>query len=92
MAQFKTDLKTYIKLLIETKFKEAHLSGGRTATWGSQEHITDLEKQIEEISRRKLRERIGSAKRSEWAKVESRLKAELRSAKRSAILQEKDEV
>ena len=70
--------------MVESKFRQAYLSGGRIAEFASEDHIKDLEEQIEEISRRKKREKIGSARRAEWAKVESRLRAELKAAKRKA--------
>jgi len=89
-------LYEFIKLTIlnESRAKQAYLSGGRISEWGSDDHIKDLEEQIEEISRRKSRESKGSARRAEWAKVESRLRAELKSAKRKAqvkALNEKEE-
>lgn len=90
----KKALKEFIDLVLkESKSaRNAYISGDRIAEWGSDEHIKDLEEQISEISRRKLREPRGSARRFEWARVESRLKAELKSARKNIkILKEKDE-
>lgn len=90
----KDTLTEYIKLMVEVKVREAHLTGGRVATWGAPEHVADLEEQIVEIQKRKSRHARGSAIRVEWAKVEARLRAELKSANHHAsqeiILSEKD--
>ena len=75
----KEALVEYIKLIVESRVREAHLTGGRISEWGSSEHIADLDEQI--------------AARAEWAKVEARLRAELKSAHRHAsqkMLSEKD--
>lgn len=91
----KDTLTEYIKLVVEVKVREAHLTGGRVATWGAPEHVADLEEQIVEIQKRKSRQSRGSATRAEWAKVEARLRAELKSARHHAsqkVLSEKDVV
>ena len=89
----KEALVEYIKLIVESRVREAHLTGGRISEWGSSEHIADLDEQIAEIQKRKSRHGRGSAVRAEWAKVEARLRAELKSAHRHAsqqMLSEKD--
>ena len=96
MVKSRQVLKDFIRLLVESKFKEAYLSGGEKTPWGSDAHIKYLEEQIAEISNRKQRERKGSVRRHEWAVVESRLKQELKSARHAAdknrnIINEKEE-
>jgi len=91
---FKKTLQQFIDLILkESKsIKNAYISGDRITEWGSEEHVIDLEEQIAEISRRKLREPRGSIRRYEWSRVESRLKTELKSArKKLKILKEKDQ-
>jgi hypothetical protein len=80
-------LEEYIKLIVESKVREAHLTGGRTVAWGAPDHLTDLEKQIAEIQQRKSRHPRGSAARADYSKVEARLRAELKSAQRHASTQ-----
>ena len=80
----KEALVEYIKLVVESKVREAHLTGGKISGWGSSKHIADLDEQIAEIQKRKSRHGRGSAARAEWAKVEARLKAELKSARHYA--------
>ena len=89
----KEALVEYIKLVVESRVREAHLTGDRVSEWGAPDHVADLEEQIAEIQKRKSRHGRGSAARAEWAKVEARLRAELKSAYRHAsqkMLSEKD--
>jgi len=77
-------LKEFIRLIVESKAKDAHLADGRVVEWGASEHINELVQQIAEIQRRKTRHSRGSAARADYAKVEARLRAELRSAQKHA--------
>ena len=47
----KEALVEYIKLIVESRVREAHLTGGRISKWGSSEHIADLDEQIAEIQK-----------------------------------------
>lgn len=82
MVQYNRTLKEFIKLIVESKIKDAHLSDGRVVEWGADEHISELLEQIAEIQRRKTRHSRGSAARADYAKVEARLRAELKSAQK----------
>jgi len=84
MIRSNRTLEEFIKLIVETKVRDAHLADGRIVTWGDSEHINELEQQIAEIQRRKVRHSRGSAARADYAKVEARLRAELRSARHQA--------
>ena len=77
-------LEEYIKLIVESKIKETSLSDGRNVAWGAPEHLMELEKHIAEIQHRKSRHPRGSAVRADYAKVEARLRAELKSARKHA--------
>lgn len=96
MIQSNRMLAEYIKLLVESKIKETSLSDGRRVTWGDPEHLEELERHIAEIQHRKSKHPRGSAIRADYAKVEARLRAELKSAHRHAghknknIITEKD--
>jgi len=90
MVQYNRTLKEFIKLIVESKIKDAHLSDGRVVEWGADEHISELLEQIAEIQRRKTRHSRGSAARADYAKVEARLRAELKSAQKHAGRRDKN--
>jgi len=93
MVQSNRTLKEFIKLIVESKTRSAHLRDGAVVEWGDPKHISDLEEQIASIQERKKRYGRGTAVRAEWAKVESRLRAELKSARKRAnqnLLSEED--
>jgi hypothetical protein len=88
-------LVEFVKLLVEKKLKEFQLSDGTVLEWGSNEHITALESQLSEIQHRKSKHPRGSSARADYRRVESRLRSELKSAKKAAEnrrLQEKQTV
>lgn len=81
-------LSEYIKLVVEShKIREADITGGK-APWGSQEHIEDLNRRIDDLSSWRNRQPRGSAARENYSRLISRLKAELKSATRMASRQE----
>lgn len=88
-------LVEFVKLLVEKKLKEFQLSDGTVLEWGSNEHIAALESQLSEIQHRKTKHPRGSSARADYRRVESRLRSELKSAKKAAEnrrLQEKQTV
>jgi hypothetical protein len=81
----------FVRLLAETKLREAEISGGRRVAWGSPEHIADLESRIADLSSWRNKQRRGSESRANYARVVSKLKAELASALRFAAKAEAKE-
>lgn len=77
------NLKKYVRLVIESRIKEADVTGGK-AEWGSTEHINDLEGRINDLIRWRDKQRRGSEARANYSRLVSRLRAELASAKRHA--------
>lgn len=87
-------LVEYVRLLVEKKIKEVQLTDGTVLEWGSDEHISVLEKQLAEIQHKKNQHPRGSASRADYRRVEARLRAELKSAKNASEkkrLQEKQD-
>ena len=78
-------LKEFVRnFLVEKKIREAQLSGDRVTTWGSTEHVSDLQSRIAELSAWRDRQPKGSEARANYARIVQRLKGELRSALRNS--------
>jgi hypothetical protein len=78
-------IKNYIKLMIENmRIKQAHISDGTSVSWGSPEHISDLELRINNLITWRDRQQKGSASRANYARLIDQLKSELRSARRAS--------
>jgi hypothetical protein len=79
----KTDaLKDYIRILVESRLRETDISDGSRVPFGSNKHIADLELRIVDLEKWRDRQRRGSETRANYARLISRLRAELRSAER----------
>lgn len=78
------DLKEYIKLVVESKVREADVSDGSKVPHGSKKHIRDLEARIEDLIKWRDRQKKGSEARANYARLVQRLRGELASAKRRA--------
>jgi hypothetical protein len=79
----KSLIHDYVHLLIEQmKMREADITGGSTAPWGSPEHISDLEGRIESLNTWRNKQPRGSAARANYARLIDQLRSELRSAVR----------
>jgi hypothetical protein len=79
----KNDLKEYIELVIETRLREADVTDGK-AEWGSDKHVSDLQNRIEDLTKWRDRQRKGTEARANYARLITRLRAELKSAMRQA--------
>lgn len=84
-------LVEYIQLIVEKKMKEAHLSGGKVADWGSDEHISDLESRWYDMCTWRDKYPRGSESRANYSRLASKLKSELKSAKKHAERQKLQE-
>jgi len=80
----------YIKLVVlqEIKIREADITGDLKVPWGSNEHIADLERRIEELSKWRDKQRRSSETRANYSRLIAKLKSELSSAKRHAAKSE----
>ena len=70
--------------MVERKMREAEVSDGSVVPHGSSKHIKDLEIRIADLSRWRNKQRRGSEARANYARVISRLKNELTSARRAS--------
>jgi len=82
-------LVEYVKLVLEGEVKQAHLSGGRTADWGSDDHVADLESRCADIVYWRDKYPRGSEKRGHYRNVYNQLKKELQSARKKNQINEK---
>jgi len=73
----------YVRLMVEKKMREADVTDGSKVPFGSEAHISDLEKRIADLTPWRDRQRKGTESRANYARVLTRLKAELKSAKRA---------
>lgn len=76
-------LKEYISLVIETRLREVDITDGK-ASLGSDEHVTDVQNRIESLLKWRDRQRKGTEARANYSRLITRLRAELKSALRSA--------
>lgn len=88
-------LQELIKLIIlqESRIREAEITGDRKVPWGSEDHVSDLEKRCASVEYWRNKYPRGSAKRDHYGTVLKHLKNELKSARKTAQqkqLHEKD--
>lgn len=76
-------LKSYIRMIVERKMREADVSDGSRVPHGSSKHINDLEARIADLSTWRDRQKRGSEARANYSRLIARLKGELASAKRT---------
>ena len=76
-------IKEYVQLIIESRIREADVTGGEKVPFGSEQHIADLQKRILDLKLWRDKQRRGSEARANYSRIISRLNAELRSAKKS---------
>lgn len=84
MGDSKATLSEFIELVVEWKMREADVSDGSRVPHGSEKHVKDLEVRIADLTRWRDRQKRGSEARANYARLISRLKGELSSAKRAA--------
>jgi hypothetical protein len=80
----KSLLTEFIETLFERRVREAQLSGGRSAEWGSDEHLTDLESRWYDMCSWRDRQPKGSEARANYARLAHKLKSEMKSARKHA--------
>lgn len=73
-------LLEYIKLLVEKKIREADVSDGTKAKWGSKKHIADLKRRLKEAEYWRDKQKKGSEKRSYYKGVVNDIKRQLKNA------------
>lgn len=75
-------LKEFVKaIVLESLVREIDVTSGKT-TFGSDEHISDLQTRIRDLTMWRDRQRKGSEARANYARLITRLRSELKSAER----------
>lgn len=88
------NIERFVRLVIEEgrRVREADMTGGRKAPWGSEEHIKDLEARMADLTRWRDAQRRGSESRANYARIVQKLRGELASARKASEKQKKPDV
>ena len=88
MKESEEIISEYVRLLIEKKIREADVSDGTKAKWGSRKHISDLKKRLKDAEYWRDKQKKGSEKRSYYKGVVNDIKKQLASATKKEDLKE----
>lgn len=84
-------LVEYVQLLVEKKIREADISDGQKAKWGSRKHISDLKRRLKEAEYWRDKQKKGSEKRAHYRNVVNDIKRQLTAASKKSEKQELEE-
>lgn len=70
----------YVQLLVEKKIREADISDGQKAKWGSRKHVSDLKRRLKEAEYWRDKQKKGSEKRAHYRNVVNDIKRQLSAA------------
>lgn len=87
MTSPRETLKEFVDLVVERRMREVDISDGSKVPHGHSKHIKDLETRIRSLVTWRDKQRRGSEARANYARLITRLKGELASAKRAAAKQ-----
>jgi len=73
-------LLEYVALILEKKIREADISDGQKAKWGSRKHISDLKRRLKEAEYWRDKQKKGSEKRAHYRNVVNDIKRQLKAA------------
>jgi hypothetical protein len=82
MSDSEATLLEYVKLLLEKKIREADISDGKKAKWGSKKHITDLQRRLKDAEYWRDKQKKGSEKRAYYKGIVNDIKRQLKNALR----------
>lgn len=80
----KSDIVEFVQLVVEGRLRETQLTDGTTVEWGSERHLAELERQLAEIQHKVQSSPRGSSRRADFKRAGSRIREELKSARRHA--------
>lgn len=80
MKESEETLLEYVKLIVEKKIREADISDGQKAKWGSRKHISDLKRRLREAEYWRDKQKKGSEKRAYYKGVVNDIKRQLKNA------------
>lgn len=78
-------LSAFVRCIVEAKLREVDLDDGKKSKFGSDEHIKDLETRIASLVLWRDRQKKGTEARANYARLVTRLRSELLSAKKANI-------
>jgi hypothetical protein len=81
----------YVQLLVEKKIREADISDGQKAKWGSRKHISDLKRRLKEAEYWRDKQKKGSEKRAHYRNVVNDIRQQLKKAIKSAESKKKED-
>ena len=84
MSDSDTTLLEYVRLILEKKIREADISDGKKAKWGSKKHITDLQRRLKDAEYWRDKQKKGSEKRAYYKGIVNDIKRQLKNALRDA--------
>ena len=73
-------LLEYVQLILEKKIREADISDGQKAKWGSRKHISDLKRRLKDAEYWRDKQKKGSEKRAYYKGVVNDIKRQLKLA------------
>jgi isocitrate dehydrogenase kinase/phosphatase len=81
----------YVQLLVEKKIREADISDGQKAKWGSRKHISDLKRRLKEAEYWRDKQKKGSEKIAHYRNVVNDIRQQLKKAIKSAESKKKED-
>jgi len=84
-------LVEYVQLLVEKRIREADISDGQKAKWGSRKHISDLKRRLKEAEYWRDKQKKGSEKRAHYRNVVNDIRQQLKKAIKSAESKKKED-
>ena len=80
MEEVTETLAEFIRLICEKRIREADISDGQKAKWGSRKHISDLKRRLKEAEYWRDKQKKGSEKRAHYRNVVNDIKRQLKNA------------
>jgi hypothetical protein len=80
MEDLRETLAELVQLIVEKKIREADISDGQKAKWGSRKHISDLKRRLKEAEYWRDKQKKGSEKRAHYRNVVNDIKRQLKNA------------
>jgi hypothetical protein len=84
MSDSETILLEYVKLILEKKIREADISDGQKAKWGSKKHVSDLQRRLKDAEYWRDKQKKGSEKRAYYRGIVNDIKRQLKNALKDA--------
>jgi hypothetical protein len=80
MEDLREAITEFVRLIVEKKIREADISDGQKAKWGSRKHISDLRRRLKEAEYWRDKQKKGSEKRAHYRNVVNDIRRQLKNA------------